>query len=801
MSAPPEARKGPPDSGPIPSESDHQATGIDSNDSEDQRPSARSVPNYGMALFPQHAEMLAASGISVEHARARGYRSQDTKAQLRDLGITRAGCLVPGLLIPQRRRDGSVWGHQYRPDNPRMRNGKVAKYETPTGQRSGIDVPPGLADRLGDPTVDLWVTEGVKKADSAVVAGLTCIALPGVWAWRGTNRAGGKTAVADWHDVALNGRIVVLCFDSDVTVKPPVHHALTELARYLESKGAEIRYCHLPNYGDGKTGLDDYLAEHTVAELLDLVHPEAPVSDQPDEADVDLWPAPTAPLDVARRIVADYTEDDMLTLRHWRGGWIRWDRDHWIEAEDKEIRSWIYSRLEHASYWNGKASEPWRPKARSVSDVLDALIGITLLPERIDAPYWLPDGEPVSGVPADEIVACTNELLHVVTRKSLPLTPALFNRVAVPFDYQPDAPAPAAWLEFMDALWPDDPASVQLLQEWFGYVLSGRTDLHKILLMIGPTRSGKGTIARVLSALIGRGNVAGPTLASMATNFGLSPLLGRPLAIVSDARLGGGNAFQVVERLLSISGEDMLTVDRKYREPWTGKLPARLMILSNELPRFGDASGAIANRFVVLTMMQSFLGKEDHHLTNKLLTELPGILRWSLDGLDRVVTSDQFTVSDASEATIVAMHDLVSPMSAFVRDRCKRNPSGDVAVATLFAAWTAWCEDNGRDHTGTVQSFGRDLMAVVPGVRVTQPTVDNQRVRHYCGLTLRPDPDNGSDRVQSRAGNVFDQAAARTGTREKPLWRLCVLQNCQHAVVPGTQFCANHASGTTGGRP
>ena len=25
-----------------------------------------------------------------------------------------------------------------------------------------------------------------------------------------------------------------------------------------------------------------------------------------------------------------------------------------------------------------------------------------------------------------------------------------------------------------------------------------------------------------------------------------------------------------VERLLSISGEDTITVDRKYREPWTG---------------------------------------------------------------------------------------------------------------------------------------------------------------------------------------------------------------------------------------
>ena len=77
----------------------------------------------------------------------------------------------------------------------------------------------------------------------------------------------------------------------------------------------------------------------------------------------------------------------------------------------------------------------------------------------------------------------------------------------------------------------------------------------------------------MLEALVGHGNHAGPTFASLATNFGLSPLVGKPLAVISDARLGGANAHQVVERLLTISGEDLLTVDRKYREPWTGQLP------------------------------------------------------------------------------------------------------------------------------------------------------------------------------------------------------------------------------------
>ena len=114
-----------------------------------------------------------ASGITPEHARARGYVSVDTKKRLEQLNITKAGRNVPGLLVPQLRKDGSTWGYQYRPDAPRLNSkGKPNKYETPFGQRNGIDVPPGVGPLLDDPNVPLWVTEGTKKADAAAVVGL-----------------------------------------------------------------------------------------------------------------------------------------------------------------------------------------------------------------------------------------------------------------------------------------------------------------------------------------------------------------------------------------------------------------------------------------------------------------------------------------------------------------------------------------------------------------------------------------------------------------------------------------------------
>src|SRR5262245_17072158 len=168
--------------------------------------------------------------------------------------------------------------------------------------------------------------------------------------------------------------------------------------------------------------------------------------------------------------------------------------------------------------------------------------------------------------------------------------------------------------------------------------------------MVGPTRGGKGVIARIETALIGKRNVCGPTLSSLGTEFGLQPLLGKSLAIISDARGGSKNASVVVERLLSISGEDTLTVNRKYKDQWTGKLPSRLHIISNELPRLGDASSAIVGRLVLLLTTRSWLGREDYELEKNLCAELSGILNWSLDGLQRLThdNKNHFTRFEAA---------------------------------------------------------------------------------------------------------------------------------------------------------
>jgi putative DNA primase/helicase len=447
-----------------------------------------------------------------------------------------------------------------------------------------------------------------------------------------------------------------------------------------------------------------------------------------------ILPPPSSPMPVARHLVdTQFTRDNCLTLRYWRGSWWWWRTAHWTELDDHGVRTMLYRFVEHAVYLNGAKFAPWAPTRRKITDLTDALAAVCQLSQNTNCPCWL-DDEQRNGV----IVSVANGLLDVEKRKLLPHTPQYFNATSVPFNYDPKAPLPERWLKFLNQLWPSDPDAIKVLGEWYGYIISGKLDLHKILMTVGPTRGGKGVIARVLTALIGRDNVCGPTLNSLGGEFGLQPLLGKSLAIISDARFVGKNSGIVVERLLSISGEDTLTVNRKYKDQWSGKLPSRLHIISNELPRLGDASEAITGRIVLLLLTTSWLGKEDHTLEDALKGELTGILNWALDGLHRLVieNGNRFTRVSSSDDAVTVMRDLASPVGAFVREQCITGAAHQINVDDLYAAYKQWAEDNG--HTKHDKStFGRNLRAAVPAITLTRPREADRRLRIYAGIDLR----------------------------------------------------------------
>src|SRR5262249_50608 len=152
--------------------------------------------------------------------------------------------------------------------------------------------------------------------------------------------------------------------------------------------------------------------------------------------------------------------------------------------------------------------------------------------------------------------------------------------------------------------------------------------------------------------------------------------------------------------LLSISGEDAQTIDRKFLSPVTAKLYSRFMLFTNELPKLHDSSGALPGRMILLRLTRSWYGQEDTTLTDRLLTELAGILLWAIVGWQRLRERGHFVQPDDGKGMIDELTDLASPVGAFVRDCCVVGPTHQIEHSVLFDSWKRWCEEQGREHPG-----------------------------------------------------------------------------------------------------
>lgn len=451
--------------------------------------------------------------------------------------------------------------------------------------------------------------------------------------------------------------------------------------------------------------------------------------------------SPKRTLPTAEAFIRDFhLHPDGRAIQFYAGVLLEWRDNRYCEVEDNAVKGrlqvWLHESLRYI--FNRRTEEfelvDYESNHGTINSALESIRACTHLPATVVSPSWL--GETPKGLLPSEILPCQSTLLHLPTMQHYPATPQFFTVNALEFDPDPAAPLPTCWYEFLHQLFNDDTESLDLLQEWFGYCLTGDTSQQKMLLVVGPKRSGKGTIARVLARLIGKGNVSGPTTSSLAGPFGLQPLIGKTLAIVSDARFHGENIATVVERLLCISGEDTLTVDRKHTTSVTMKLPTRFMFLTNEFPRLTDSSGALAGRFEILRLTKSFYGQEDTGLTNRLLNEMPGILNWAIAGWRRLRERGHFVMPTSVRDVAQEIEDLSSPVSAFVRDACIVGAGHRVSVDSLYDAWKRWCEGEGRQAVTTKQTFGRDLNAAIAGISRRRGTAQKP---FYDGIALKGD--------------------------------------------------------------
>ena len=434
-----------------------------------------------------------------------------------------------------------------------------------------------------------------------------------------------------------------------------------------------------------------------------------------------------------------FTNEEGYRLVHYADDFFVHSHTHYELMEEQTIRSQLYLFLDRCKR-TGKKGEltAFNPSPASVSAAVDAVKSLTHLPNHPNTrpPIWL-DSYKLNKPDAAKLISLHNGLFHLEDRVLIPHSLGFFTQNSLPFAYDQSATCPQ-WESFLSSVWPEDQESINTLQEMFGYILSGDTKQQKFFNMIGPRRSGKGTINKVLVDLLGQHNTVAPELGELCDTFGLQPWLGKLLASFTDARAPERNRSAVVSQLLRIVGGDTITVNRKNKESWNGYLPTRIVIYSNEVLQLTENSNALTGRMIVLKMTKSFFDKEDTELSYKLSKELSGIFNWAMQGLERrIARGGHFIQPESGKDYLELMSELGNPIGTFVEDALIFDPSASTPKDEVFACFKHWATKKNLPY-GTELAFKRRFLAATQenAVQIGLDRTGGNRKHVYHGLRL-----------------------------------------------------------------
>lgn len=313
----------------------------------------------------------------------------------------------------------------------------------------------------------------------------------------------------------------------------------------------------------------------------------------------------------------------------------------------------------------------------------------------------------VGPVDAVNCLNCELELIDGQWR-AVPHRREHYRTTQVPVLYSPSTAAPL-WDQFLFDVFrddPDRPDKIQALHELIGYSLMSHANHEKFVMLIGAGANGKSVLLHVLTALLGRENVAGVQPSEFANKFQRAHLHMKLANVVTELKQGEVIADA---ELKAITSGETTTVENKHAAPFEMCAFATCWFGTNHMPHTRDFSDALFRRATILTFNRTFAPHEqDPYLKDKLTAELPAILTRSMMAYQRAVVSG-FTAPQSSETAKAKWRREADQVALFVEERCKAEPMGSIPIAEIYRHFRNWGADSGVRAIVGKQAFGERL--------------------------------------------------------------------------------------------
>lgn len=408
------------------------------------------------------------------------------------------------------------------------------------------------------------------------------------------------------------------------------------------------------------------------------------------------------------------------------------DRKHWDLADDEGLSKFIFDDIRRQAPEVAGVLKPDHLKHIGHFVKLQAPARRGLRPDT-----WLTKR-------TGDAVACQNGIVDIATGALSAHTPAWFSHTTLPFDYAPGATCPE-FVRFLDRIWDGDRELIRSLQLWVGYILTSRMAAQKFAVFKGQSRGGKGTLCRIIEALVGDGNYAACTLMEFGDKHGLELFLGKRVGIFSDAEdsVLGREGMVAANRIIQVVGNDPVPVNRKNRDMVSMVLPTKIIMTCNLMPPLGNRKNAFTNRMIIFPFWKTFAGREDEGLVDRMRAELPGILNWALEGARAVLAGEKLFQATKAQQTADEVAELLDPLQAFVAEAVVftndvRDGQRFVKSKHLYDVYRHYCRESNHKPLA-FRRFIQDFKAKA-GDRVHAARApDLSRQKGYYGVALDRD--------------------------------------------------------------
>ncbi len=333
--------------------------------------------------------------------------------------------------------------------------------------------------------------------------------------------------------------------------------------------------------------------------------------------------------------------------------------------------------------------------------------------------------------PNPYILNLRNGLYNLIDDSFKPHDPKFLSTIQLNVNYNKDAECPL-FINYLAEVMENNVNQMKLIQELLGYVLIPTNKAQKCFVIEGVAQAGKSLLLRVISEiLLGKENVSSIAWQSLNERFLKAELYGKLANVFSDLPTKNIEDNGIFKALV---GEDLITVEKKNKNPFSFTSFARLIFSCNEIPKnYGDKSEGFYRRLIIIKFNHQIpADKKDPNLFDKLLSEADGIFLFALEGLRRLIKNNYiFTTTNENDEYLKQYKEESDSILSFVSECCKLDNAFEVNPTELYASYNQYCEDSNLKPYAFI-SFCKKIIVQYPNIESVR--INGKQGRRFKGI-------------------------------------------------------------------